>query len=320
MARTLHSKKKIIEMGISSSLPTDIPETAEHRAKRFSNLSEHEVLHELNPQLHRAICLMQMMGPLVVPMTSVADAGRFCVFTPVVLYVDSATPLEPSKVHPGTTDVFIVTETLPPSWLREVCSHCAPHIQALSLPQQVFDGDTLYQIALLCPQLRYLDLRDAKCPNISDRVESVIALCPLLEHLDLTRTFHRLPNKAIEKIGKSGCHKLKWLSLAETPELDQQNRPIEELGWANRKIARAQRSSGMMPLEINEVVQGIANGCPELEYVDLSHYGPWLDDYAVVDLATKCPRLRYLDTRGSYNVTKESLSKLPNGCVFHQAK
>ena len=313
-------------MGNSSSQPhAAIPETAEHRAQRFSTLSEQEALYELNPHLHRALCLMQSMGPLVVPMASVADIGRFCVFTPVVMYVDrgSRKLTEPSEVHPCTTDIFVVTTTtLPLSWLREVCSQCSPHVQTLSLPQQVIDEDTLSQIALLCPQLRYLDLCDAKCPNISDVVESIIASCPLMEHLDLTRTFYKSPNKAIEKIGRAGyCRKLKWLSIAEAPDLDNLSRPIEDLGWMARKIARAQHTSmSMGRWEIDEVVRGIADGCPDLEYVDLSHYGCHLGGYSVNYLATKCPRLRYLDTRGSYNVTKESLPNLPKGCVFHQAK
>ena len=93
-------------------IPYPIPEvklSAEERGSLYASMeNEYEILYDESPMVMRALCMMQYLAALCVPMDVIEDVADILILTPRVLWIGRGTTVpDPRDVNPRTNAIMV---------------------------------------------------------------------------------------------------------------------------------------------------------------------------------------------------------------------
>ncbi|KAL8504921.1 hypothetical protein ACS0TY_016207 [Phlomoides rotata] len=128
--------------------------------------------------------------------------------------------------------------------------------------------------------------------------------CPFLQELDLTH--NEIDDEGLKSISK--CSRLKILTLGICLNITDEG--LIHIGMSCSKLKQLElyKSDGIADSSIS----AIASGCPDLETITIS-YCHFITDRSLMSLS-KCSKLKTLEARGCYLITRDGLAAVAKGC------
>jgi hypothetical protein len=223
--------------------------------------------------------------------------------------VEAIVPLCPSLTH---VDLGNTLRTYTDATLRVIGQHC-PRLSSLILRKaSTFTDIGLSCIAVGCPSLRTLDVRDTAGRITDAGVCAIAARCSTLTHLDVSYTRGKVTDAGLAAIA-AGCPALESLAASWV-----ENR-FSELADFSASSASLSASFCAAPLSqgITDVgIRSVALRCPRLTHLDVSRTHGAITDASIELIAENCPRLTHLDLSASDGkVTDSAVIAIAKRCT-----